>query len=48
MKQITFSLSEEDFEKIEEVCKKEDRSKASLIRHFVFKKIEEIYGPVTN
>lgn len=44
MKQITFSLKDEEHKRIENICKKETRSKASLIRHLVFQKIEEIYG----
>jgi len=44
MKQITFSLEDEAFSKIEKMCQEENRSKASLIRHIVFKKIQETNG----
>jgi len=42
MRQVTFNLTQDDFEKIERLAQLERRSKASLVRNIVFKKIEEI------
>lgn len=40
MRQITFSLNDKDFKKIEELAEEERRSKSSFIRNIVFKKLE--------
>ena len=46
IRQITFSIKEEEFQKIEEECKKQRRTKSSLIRFLVLSNIKENSGEV--
>lgn len=41
-RQITFVLGEDKYKEIEKMCVKTQRTKASLVRYLVFKKLEEI------
>lgn len=48
MKQVTFCLNDEDYKKVEAQSKLEKRSKASLVRFYFFKKLEELHAKSNN